>query len=498
MTKFGFLFLHMTNAKIWLCIMCEESYAMGHAWPLRIESQNHEPFPREMMGKDYRNWATLFWLLVGCCICLGSDIFSCPDINFSSEKFEVLTSILKNQTEESVCLITKIDAGHVTKLDTIYPGDDMIEQRTLSMQFGEKTTGISPVFAAVASGNEAIFVALAAQGANCDVHDSNGVPLLVLAARAGKVTMLSMILERGVSVNVRTRREGQTALISAIKEGHIDAAIYLLDKQADPSIKTHGLARNALMIAVIQNNLPLVTAILATEKAEVNARDRDGTTALIFACEKNHEDIALLLINQPSININMQQKDGHSPLILAAAKVGGNLKVVKALIEKKADLDLRLHDGRSALIAATMYGHEEIAVTLIEAGASLDFDAIYAHTALIIACHEGHEKIAKSLIEHGAKTNFQDKQGRTALMMAALRGNYNLVQALLDIKPGKVEGTNRKREVPSVGLKDLNGHTAAMLAKSHGFQDCFHLILTREKEHHEKNLRVMQSGWGNG
>ena len=29
-----------------------------------------------------------------------------------------------------------------------------------------------------------------------------------------------------------------------------------------------------------------------------------------------------------------------------------------------------------------------------------------------------------------------------------------------------------------------------MLAKSHGFQDCFQLILGREKEHHQKKEKV--------
>ena len=78
-------------------------------------------------------------------------------------------------------------------------------------------------------------------------------------------------------------------------------------------------------------------------------------------------------------------------------------------------------------------------------------------------------------------------------MMAALKGHTGIVESLLAVKSDeKIKGfPNRKKEVPSVGLKDAKGETAAMLAKSHGFQDCFQLILAREKEHHTKNVKVV-------
>ena len=364
------------------------------------------------------------------------------------------------------------------------------------MQFGDKVIGLTPLLAAVYNGQEDIFAALVTKGAKFEnVYDEKGVPLFVLAAKKGMISMLTVMIDKNFDINVQTRREGQTALIASIKEDQTDTAIFLIDSKADVTLRGMGLARTALHIAVIHNNLPVVTTLLGAERINVNAKDKDGNTPLMLACEKGFEDIALLLIGHKSIDINTQNKDGHTALILASVKVGGRIKVVQALIDKKADLDIRLKDGRSALVAATMFGHEDIAIKLIEAGSFLDFDAIYAHTALIIACHEGYELIARALLDYGAKTNIQDKQGRTALMMAALKGHTGIVEALLAVRSDqKVKGfPDRKREVPAVGLRDMRGETAAMLAKSHGFQDCFQLILKREKEHHQKKEKVTNS-----
>ena len=372
-------------------------------------------------------------------------------------------------------------------------GDDMLEQLTLQMQFGDNVAGLTPLLAAVYSGQEDIFAALVTKGAKFEnVYDDKGVPLFVLAAKKGMISILTVMIDKGFDINVQTRREGQTALIASIKEDQTDTAIFLIDAKADVTLRGVGLARTALHIAVLHNNLPVVAALLESDRININAKDKDGSSPLMLACDKGFEDIALLLVGHKSIEINAQNKDGHTALILASVKVGGKIKVVQALIDKKANLDIRLRDGRSALVAATMFGHEDIAIKLIEAGSSLDFDAIYSHTALIIACHEGFEQVARALLDYGAKTNIQDKQGRTALMMAALKGHTGIVEALLAVRSDqKVKGfPNRKKEVPAVGLKDVRGETAAMLAKSHGFQDCFQLILAREKEHHQKNEKV--------
>lgn len=419
---------------------------------------------------------------------------TCGDINYNREKYEILTSILRNHTMETMCYIMKLEPSRTNKLDKTYKGDDMLEQLTLQMQFGDETVGLTPLLAAVYNGQEDIFAALVTKGAKFEnVYNDKGVPLLVLAARRGMISILTVMIDKGFDINVQSRREGHTALIAAIKEEQTDCAIFLIDAKADVTLRGTGLARTALHIAVIHNNLPVVAALLESDRINVNVKDKDGNSPLMLACEKGFEDIALLLISHKSIDVNAQNKDGHTALILSSVKVGGKIKIVEALIDKKADLDIRLRDGRSALVAATMFGHEHIAIKLIEAGSSLDFDAIYSHTALIIACHEGHEQVAKKLLDYGAKTNIQDKQGRTALMMAALKGHTGIVESLLAVKSDeKIKGfPNRKKEVPSVGLKDAKGETAAMLAKSHGFQDCFQLILAREKEHHTKNVKVV-------
>jgi len=83
---------------------------------------------------------------------------------------------------------------------------------------------------------------------------------LILAARAGQVGLVKLLLERGADVNLRDKETEATALIAAAHQGHVQVVEVLLQKGAD-----------------------------------ISAKDKTGKTALSEATRYNHEDVVKLL-----------------------------------------------------------------------------------------------------------------------------------------------------------------------------------------------------------
>ena len=71
----------------------------------------------------------LLCLLVLCLLaCLSaqepSAATTCGEINYDKEKYEILSSILRNHTLETMCYIMKLDMSRVNKLDKMYKGTE--------------------------------------------------------------------------------------------------------------------------------------------------------------------------------------------------------------------------------------------------------------------------------------------------------------------------------------------------------------------------------------
>ena len=77
-----------------------------------------------------------------------------------------------------------------------------------------------------------------AAGADPNMVDRNGDPLIVIAARANSVAALDALLAARANVNARTRH-GDTALMFAALNGRLDIAKKLRANGADVPLKMH-------------------------------------------------------------------------------------------------------------------------------------------------------------------------------------------------------------------------------------------------------------------
>ncbi len=98
-----------------------------------------------------------------------------------------------------------------------------------------------------------------------------------------------------------------------------------------------------------------------------------------------------------------QSSGAHGIPVLFHAVVGGDLEMVKLLIERGADIDAIVGPNATALNAAAWRGDETMAAWLLEYGANPDAKDFEGKTALQRAEENGHESIA-AMIRAGAES----------------------------------------------------------------------------------------------
>uniref|UniRef100_M3YU51 Ankyrin repeat and sterile alpha motif domain containing 3 n=5 Tax=Mustela putorius furo TaxID=9669 RepID=M3YU51_MUSPF len=163
-----------------------------------------------------------------------------------------------------------------------------------------------------------------------DLNKKNGggwTPLMY-ASYIGHDTIVHLLLEAGVSVNVPTP-EGQTPLMLASSCGNESIAYFLLQ-----------------------------------QGAELEMKDIQGWTALFHCTSAGHQQMVKFLLDSGA-NANVREPVyGFTPLMEAAA--AGHEIIVQYFLNHGVRVDTRDHSGATARMLAKQYGHMKI-VGLIDA-----------------------------------------------------------------------------------------------------------------------------------
>jgi ankyrin repeat protein len=115
---------------------------------------------------------------------------------------------------------------------------------------------------------------------------------------------------------------------------------------------------------------------------------------------------------------------------LHSAAYWGHQTVAKLLLDHGVNVDVRMHDGSTALNRASAAGHTAIVKLLIDHGADVHTEDRYGFTALLRAT--GKVATVKLLLEHGADANTKDKCNITVLHVAASNKAEDSIKLLLD------------------------------------------------------------------
>ncbi len=166
---------------------------------------------------------------------------------------------------------------------------------------------------------------------------------------------------------------------------------------ASESVPVYEFFRNPIVNAVSQNDLQRVKALIA-RRVDINAAN-DSFTALMLASQNGQVDMVRALLDAKA-DVNGKPSGGPTPLMLAAMK--GNENIVRALLSAKADVNAKAGDGTTALMLAATGGHAAIVSALLGASADVNAKGGPGFTALKLASQGHHEDVMQLLRRAGA------------------------------------------------------------------------------------------------
>ncbi|MBL6664388.1 MAG: ankyrin repeat domain-containing protein [Rickettsiales bacterium] len=312
-------------------------------------------------------------------------------------------------------------------------------------------------------------------------------------------SMIENMINQGANVNYQDD-DGWTALMYGT--GETKYSLYLLFRGADPNL-TDKNGWTALMLSSAHGKIAHVKNLVQNKNTNLDCVDNSGRGALVFAIEQGHEDIAFLLL-EAGANPNIVDREGYTPLMFAIDKNSRNdlivklieksnidtinavaqsmdllrkrstalllaihhssVDIVKKMLERGADPNIRNDWGNNALIEAAIHGQFENLLAILESNV-VDIDAqnSFGTTALLesIECYD-HFKV-QILLDRGANPNIATSTGFTPLMSAVRSGDINMVAYLL------LHGANLKNI-------DDRGRTAADYARDLNFTEIVNLL----------------------
>ena len=110
----------------------------------------------------------------------------------------------------------------------------------------------------------------------------------------------------------------------------------------------------------------------------------------------------------------------------------GNLRILKQMLKKGANVNSYDEDGKTAFTLAAEHGHSEAMGVLIEAGADVNKDDSRWDTPLCYAVKNNHVECVSLLIESGADVNKHGSRGKTPLIIASKNGHDEAVRLLVE------------------------------------------------------------------
>lgn len=130
----------------------------------------------------------------------------------------------------------------------------------------------------------------------------------------------------------------------------------------------------------------------------------------------------------------------------------GDLKKVKLLVKRGADIEETDDCEYTALLEAVYYDQLDIVKYLVKQGANINTKSEYNRTALHIAVNDSNLEMVKFLVENGVYINAKNTSGETALDVAIKEEKTEIEEYLQSIEleqKGLIEDeTNKGRIIP--------------------------------------------------
>jgi len=197
---------------------------------------------------------------------------------------------------------------------------------------------------------------------------------------------------------IHSKENGLSPILVAAYHHEPEIASFLADKTVGINI----------FEAAATGKVNNIIRLLARDPEHVNAYAEDGFQPLGLACFFDQYDAAEYLV-KAGASINSPSRNGLKAAPIQSAAAGGQVKIVKFLIERSADPNVREQGGYTPLHAAAQNGDEEMIRVLLFGGADMTLTGNDGKTPLDVAMEAGHAK-ATLLLGEGITRRFRAKR----------------------------------------------------------------------------------------
>lgn len=319
----------------------------------------------------------------------------------------------------------------------------LLETNLSPIEYREKTA--SPLHVAVEMGDKNLVELMISKGANPNYASSYEIYPLSNAVTNRNYEIAEILLKNGANPNLLSFwREAPISTAA----GNGDMKMVELLREYGAELQPSPVGWDATMRAAQANQLEMLQ-YLAENGANLDMVSDYGYTALRCAIESGYTEVALFLIEN-NVRLNIIDYQGNSALNMACGKE--NLVIIRALIEKGADIHYKNPTGQSVItqIKHHAYLSKELAdiVEKYDDGTVIKRKKIKGFKAsqmilspLFEAVYKEDFEKVKELIENGALVNERNYRKDTPLMIAAAKNELEIGKYLLE-KGADVELSN--------------------------------------------------------
>lgn len=197
---------------------------------------------------------------------------------------------------------------------------------------------------------------------------------------------------------IRVKENGLSPILIAAYHHQPEIASFLADKTIVLTI----------FEASATGKINHVIRMLARDPELVNTYADDGFQPLGLACFFGHYDTAEYL-TKAGAPLNAPSRNELKSASIHSATAGRHEKIVKMLLDNRAEPNVREQGGYTPLHVAAQNGDVEIILILLLGGADLNIKSSDGKTAMDIAMDAGHEK-ATVLLGEGVTKRFRHRE----------------------------------------------------------------------------------------